>query len=194
MWHGQHFMTPFARPKWAKVAVMISAHGDAEINAIAAMALGMDVVRASGSNDSRTESVRKRGAAGLIAMVRLLQSGSSVALTADVPKGPDKIAGRGIVTLAKHSGRAIRPLAVVNQFRINANSWDHAAIPLPFGRMAIVIGDPVHVPADASDDELHRLRGEVKLHLDRAHERAYEIVDRRPATFVTRPPEPAAEV
>ena len=45
-------------------------------------------------------------------LLRQLESGSSVAMTADVPKRA-RVAGRGIVTLAKLSGRPIVPTAAV---------------------------------------------------------------------------------
>ena len=36
MWHGQHFLMPFIRPKDIPAKVLISRHHDGEINAIAA--------------------------------------------------------------------------------------------------------------------------------------------------------------
>ena len=41
MWHGQHFMIPFMKRPQDEVSVMISRHGDGEINAIAVEALGI---------------------------------------------------------------------------------------------------------------------------------------------------------
>src|SRR5690349_17616005 len=41
LWHGQHFLTPFVKPKGKRAKVMISRHRDGEINAIAAEHLGI---------------------------------------------------------------------------------------------------------------------------------------------------------
>ena len=54
-----------------------------------------------------TISLRKGGVRALIALKRYLDKGFSVAMTADVPKKA-RVAGLGIVTLAKISGRTDR--------------------------------------------------------------------------------------
>lgn len=193
MWHGQHFMIPFARPDWMRISVLIALHGDAEINAVAAQRLGLGLVRGSGARGELQQSRRKRSAASFLEMLKTLRNGSSISLTADVPVGPDKIAGHGIVLLARHSGRPIIPVAVVNQHRLTIRSWDRAAIPLPFGRMAYVVGPPITVPADADENDIERFRLLVKEGLDQAHYAAYEIVDGHPGTFVTRPSQSSPE-
>ena len=48
MWHGQHFLTPFIRPKDMRAKVLISRHRDGEINAVAAERLGIETIRGSG--------------------------------------------------------------------------------------------------------------------------------------------------
>jgi lysophospholipid acyltransferase (LPLAT)-like uncharacterized protein len=174
MWHGQHFMVPFGRPKGMRSAVMVSRHADAEINAIAARAMGIDTIRASGSNRA-TDTRRKGGISGFREAMRTLESGVSVGLTADVPKGPAKVAGRGIVLLGQHSGRPIVPVAYATSRNIDVGSWDSASVNLPFGRAGFVLGDPVHVPADADDALIEAKREELRLGLDRATARAYEL-------------------
>ena len=59
MWHGQHFVMPFARPPSYDVRVMISRSADGEINAIAASKLGLGLIRASGAHHAH--QVSKRG-------------------------------------------------------------------------------------------------------------------------------------
>jgi hypothetical protein len=177
MWHGQHFMVPFARRPHDKVAVLISRHRDGEANARAVKRLGMLLIR--GSGDSKRRFLRKGGAVALREMIRTLAKGVCVALTADVPKGPARKSGLGIVTLAQMSGRPIFPVAVATSRRIELNSWDKAAVNLPFSRGAIVLGDPVHVPEDADEETMEAKRLEVEKGLNAATERAYDIVDRR---------------
>ena len=50
MWHGQHFLMPFLRPKDVPTKVLISRHRDGEINAVAVEALGIETIRGSGSH------------------------------------------------------------------------------------------------------------------------------------------------
>ena len=54
------------------------------------------------------------------------------------------------------------PVAVVTSRRIDFDSWDKASIGLPFGRGAMVLGEPVHVPRDADAQTLEALRQSVE--------------------------------
>ncbi len=174
MWHGQHFMTPFIKRPWLPAAVMISRHGDGEINAAAAEAFGLSVVRGSGAQ--RQDQIIKRGGVeALRAAVQALHSGTSVAMTADVPKN-SRVAGRGIVTLAKLSGRPILSVAVVTSRRKDLRNWDRSSIGLPFGRGAVAFGQPISVPADADAAALEQARIAVEASLDEVHARAYGLI------------------
>ncbi len=174
MWHGQHFMAAFIKRPQDEVAVMISRHGDGEINAIAVETLGMRTVRGSGAQ--RQDQVRKRGGAqALRAALTTLSEGVSVALTADVPK-VSRVAGKGIVTLAQMSGKPIIPVAVVTSRRKDFDSWDRTSIGLPFGKGAIVFGEPIRIGRDAPPAEIEAARLAIQDGLDAAHARAYAIV------------------
>jgi lysophospholipid acyltransferase (LPLAT)-like uncharacterized protein len=176
LWHGQHLGAHFAWPPGIKVAALISRNRDAEANALALQRLGVIPIRGSGG---RAEKMRKRGGfTALREMLRQLRAGVSLVLTADVPKTA-RVVGEGVVTLAKLSGRPIYPLAVANARRIDFNSWDRASLPLPFSRGAIVVGDPIRVPADASEADIEAARRRVESALDAAHARAYEILGSR---------------
>ena len=174
MWHGQHLMAPLIKRPQDKVAVMISRHGDGEINAAAVEALGFTTVRGSGAQ--RQDQVRKRGGArALRAAMSVLESGSSLAMTADVPK-ISRVAGMGIVTLAQFSGRPIVPVAVANARRKDFDSWDRSSVGLPFGRCAIVFGEPISVERTADATALERARLAVQEGLDDIHARAFMLV------------------
>ena len=77
-----------------------------------------------------------------------------------------RIAGLGIVTLARLSGRPIIPIAVVTRRRFDFNSWDRASLGKPFGRGAIVLGDLIRVAPDADDAALEVARRAVEAGLD----------------------------
>ncbi len=175
MWHGQHFMVPFiCRGHPAKT--LISRHRDGEMNAYAAQRLGIGVIRGSGDTGGRFDL--KGGVGGFTSMMTALEEGYSVALTADVPKIARK-AGLGIVKLAKLSGRKIYPVAVVTSRRRVLKNWDRTTVNLPLGRIAMVSSEPIVVPPDADGATLEKYRLLVQERLNWAHERAYEIVDRK---------------
>src|SRR6185436_3354258 len=176
MWHGQHFMIHFAKRPQDPAASLVSRSGDGELNAIALRHLGVRAIRGSGARgrDPRL----KGGAEALRAMLRALEAGEMVVMTADVPKIA-RVCGEGIVTLAQLSGRPIVPVAVVTSRRIDFASWDRASLGLPFGRGAMVLGEPIHVARDADAAALEAARLAVEQGLDAVHARAYALVGSR---------------
>ena len=176
LWHGQHFLIPLGKRDTDRYAVLISRHGDGGINAEAAAAFGIRPIRASGGKPDQMH--RKGGVRGLREMLRALEGGESVTLTADIPKKA-RVAGIGIITLAKISGRPIYPATVVTSRRIDFNSWDRASLGLPFGRGAIVIGDPIHVAADADQDAMEQARCQLEIALDGVQHDAFARVGAR---------------
>ncbi|TMJ00095.1 MAG: DUF374 domain-containing protein [Alphaproteobacteria bacterium] len=176
MWHGQHFLVPLLRRSSERVRVLISRHRDAEINAIAAERLGVGTIR--GSGDTGREFLRKGGVGAFRQMLDALENGYTVALTADVPKIA-RVAGPGIVMLARMSGRPIFPVAVATSRRYVLHNWDRTTINLPFGRGAAVAGEPVRVPADADNGALEEYRRQVEDRLNAATARAYALADRK---------------
>ena len=174
-WHGQHFLTPFIQKPHHRVAVMISRHVDAEYNAVAAEALGIATIRGSGG-ESR-DFHRKGGVAAARRMIEMLAQGTSVALTADVPKRA-RVAGLGVVALAQHSGRPIVPVALASSNRIELSSWDRAHVNLPFSRIALVAGDLVRVKNNADAKALEAARKLVQDRLNAATARAEALVGR----------------
>ncbi len=186
MWHGQHLMVPFGRPDWMQASSLVSRHGDGEINAIVLRHLGIEAIRGSGAHGRK---VRQKGGAGaFFAMVRALERGRTMVLTADVPKVA-RVVGPGIVKLAQVSGRPIFPVAVTASRRFEAKrSWDRTTMGLPFGRCAIVVGEAIHVAREADAADLEAARQAVERGLDDAHRRAFALVGRDdPAAHLIEP-------
>jgi lysophospholipid acyltransferase (LPLAT)-like uncharacterized protein len=167
---------PFFRRPEHKVKVLISRHRDGEFNAIAAERLGVGAVRGSGDHGRRFD--RKGGVGAFKGMLDALADGYTMALTADVPQ-VSRVAGPGIVTLARYSGRPIYPVAVTTSRRIEIDNWDRSQVNLPFGRFVIVVGDPITVAMDADDAALECARQTVERELNAATARAHAIAGGR---------------
>lgn len=174
MWHGQHFMAPFAKKPHHRVKALLSRHRDGAINAIAAERLGIGTIR--GSGDHGREFHRKGGVGAFREMLDALEQGYSVALTADVPK-VSRIAGLGIIKLSQLSGRKIFGVALDSNRRIELDNWDKTAIHLPFARFVGVVAEPIGVPADASAEALEAARLLLQNRLNAATDRARAIAD-----------------
>ena len=178
VWHGEHFLVPFVGPPRRAINALTTLHRDGEILTRGGMHLGVKFVR--GSGDHGKEFMRKRGVQAFTAMLRLLRRGEPVVLTADVPKIA-RVAGLGPVTLAKHSGCPVVPIAIATSRRVRLSNWDRTCVNLPFGRMVMVRGEPIRVARDADDTALEAARRAVETSLAAADARAYAIADGREA-------------
>ena len=171
LWHGQFMMASMYRPD-VPVAAMVARHGDAELIGTTMEALGVELVRGAGAGDRRKD---RGGASALRGALQCLAAGKSFVMTADVPPGPARRCGEGIVTLARMSGRPILPLAVATSRFIALDTWSRLTINLPFSTLAFVYGAAIHVPRDADAETLERIRMQVEHELNAATVRAYEL-------------------
>ena len=150
--------------------MLISKHRDGEFNAIAAERLGIGTIRGSGDHGGAFH--RKGGVGAFREMVQALEEGWNIATTADVPKRA-RVAGMGLIMLARKVGRPILPFAMVTSRFIRLKNWDSTTINLPFGRGAVVGIDAVEVPPDADAETMEKLRQQVETYLNEATRLAY---------------------
>ena len=167
-------MAPFIKRPDHPAKTLISRHRDGEMNAIAAEWLGVETIRGSGDHGNGFH--QKGGVGAYLEMLEALRDGYSVALTADVPK-ISRVAGPGIVRLARDSGRPIYPVALASSRRFEIDNWDRSTVNLPFSRLVGVVGEPIRVPAETANGSLESARREVETSLNAATARAYAIAD-----------------
>ena len=175
LWHGEHFLIPFLgrKGKDDRFTPLTTYHRDGEILTRAGMHLGIKKFL-RGAGDHGGEFLRKKALQAFTSMMRELKSGGNVVVTADVPKVA-RVAGLGIVTLAKYSQCPIVPLGMVTSRVHRLSNWDKTPISLPFGRMGLVRGEEIRVSRDADDAALEAARIEVEKALNVVTERAYSL-------------------
>lgn len=175
LWHGEHFLIPFLgrKDKGDRFIPLTTYHRDGEILTRAGMHLGIEYFL-RGAGDHGGEFLRKKALQAFTGMMRELKKGGNVVVTADVPKVA-RVAGLGIVTLAKHSQCPIVPLAMATSRTHRLSNWDRTCINLPFGRMGVVRGEEIRVPHDADDAALEAARTRVQDDLNVVTERAYAL-------------------
>jgi 3-deoxy-D-manno-octulosonic-acid transferase len=171
-WHGQFMMISELRPKNIKVAAMVARHGDAELIGEALRAIDIELIRGAGAGERKRD---RGGAAALRASLAALDEGYSLVMTADVPPGPARVAGAGIITIARMSGRPIVPVAVATKHFASFDTWSRLTVNLPYSKLAFVVGDPIAVPQRADADVLESKRLELETVLNAATSRAYEL-------------------
>ena len=177
MWHGQFMLIPVAKPPLYRARIMVARHGDAEMLAVALAAFDLELIRGAGAGGRKKD---RGGREALRAALRSLEEGHNVAMTADVPPGPAREVGAGIVTLARLSGRPILPVATASSRYHALATWSRMTINLPFSRIGFVVGEPVHVARDATADELEAARRAVEASMEAATARAYRMAGADP--------------
>ncbi|HXG94434.1 MAG TPA: lysophospholipid acyltransferase family protein [Blastocatellia bacterium] len=152
---------------WRKrgIVVMSSLSRDAEYTA--------RVIKRFGYGTARGSSTRG-GARAMAEMAACLMNGMDVSFTIDGPRGPALVAKPGAVTLARHTGQAILPFHIAVRRLIEIPSWDRLQIPLPFTRAIVLVGEPIYVARDASNDEIASKQAELQSTLERLRSEAHE--------------------
>lgn len=174
-WHGQFMMVRELNTHDAPVMAMVAKHGDAELIGGALAKLGVGLIRGAGAGGRKKD---RGGAQALRAAVKALADGNSLTMTADVPPGPARRAGEGIITIARLSGRPIVPVAVATSRFLALDTWSRMTINLPFSTLAAASGEPILVPRDADAETLEALRQKLERDLNDATRRAYELAGR----------------
>jgi lysophospholipid acyltransferase (LPLAT)-like uncharacterized protein len=162
-WHREIFAATWF---WRKrgIVVMTSQNFDGEYIARIIERHGYGAARGSSS----------RGASRALAeMINCHQRGLDTAFTIDGPRGPQFVAKRGSVILAKATGAAILCFhAAVRNAYVFHKSWDQTQFPYPFSHAAMFIAPPIQVPAEANEEEQSRKLQEVQAALDELRLRA----------------------
>ena len=96
--------------------------------------LGIDTIAASPEGLEAPRRVRE-------ALLR----GVSVWLAVDGPRGPHMQISPDTVRLAGLAGAPLVPVGCSSALRMSFRTWDHASVPLPFGRTVLVFGEPIEV-------------------------------------------------
>lgn len=191
MWHGQFSLMPTLRElhgRAYRVSAIAARHKDAALIRALLSEFDIEVVQGAGAGNRKRD---RGGAYALRTALRLLKGNSTFSMTADVPPGPARRSGIGIVTLSKFSGRPIVPFAVATSKFVALPTWSRMTINLPFSKLAYVIGEPIWVPAEADGDALTIYQGKVEAELNRVTDRAYALVGGNVARVTPpAPPEP----
>jgi hypothetical protein len=120
-------------------------------------------------------STSRGGPQALRQLVRALRTGVPVAFTVDGPRGPAQKAQPGALWLAGATGHPVVPFHLEATSAWTAKSWDRTQIPKPFSTIALVVGEPLEIPSDASGETLEQARQDLEDRLSRLEERAIAI-------------------
>jgi hypothetical protein len=139
-WHGD--MLPLLFSHFGqRVSLLISEHRDGEIIARIGESLGYGSVRGS--------TTRGAGRA-LLGLIRELETGSSIAVTPDGPRGPARTFAPGALVAAQRAGAPIVPVGAWASSAWRLRSWDRFMVPKPFARVVVAYAEPTWVEGDGA--------------------------------------------
>ena len=120
-------------------------------------------------------STSRGGKKAMLQLVRDMKAGRAAGFTLDGPRGPARVAQAGAVWLASATGNPVLPFHLEASSHWSLRSWDRTQIPKPFSTIALVVGEPLEIPNDASGETLEQARQDLEGRLSRLEERAIAI-------------------
>ena len=114
----------------------------------------------------------------LLQLTREMAMGKAAGFTVDGPRGPARVAQPGAVWLAKATGNPVLPFHLAADRYWTLNSWDRTQIPKLFATVALVVGEPFDVPADADESAIEAARHSLENRLHALETRALEMIRR----------------
>jgi len=135
LWH-EHMLMCLPAFAHRNMRVLISQSRDGELGAWAAERFGYQTVRGSSS---------KGGTEVLRSLVQdLSTNGGWVAIVADGPRGPRRVAKPGAEWLSKETGLPTVHVTAEARWSFRHNSWDRCVVPMPFAGVKLKLSAPSH--------------------------------------------------
>ncbi len=130
-WHGRLLMMPYAWDRARPIRVLASDHRDGRLIAASVTPFGITSIVGSST----------RGGSGAFrTMLRSLRAGDCIGMSPDGPRGPRMRAREGAVSLARHAGVPVIPIAYSARWWRVLGTWDRFIVALPFTRGVYVWG------------------------------------------------------
>jgi lysophospholipid acyltransferase (LPLAT)-like uncharacterized protein len=168
-WHGR-VLTAAYYFRNRGIVVMISENFDGEWIA--------RIIERFGYGTSRG-STSRGGQRALLRLKRELEEGRPAGFAVDGPRGPSRKVQPGVVWLAKLTGNPVVPFHMEASRYWSLGSWDRTQIPKPFSTVALAVGNPIDVPAEADEAGIEAKRLEVEIALVSLEERTSALLSDR---------------
>jgi lysophospholipid acyltransferase (LPLAT)-like uncharacterized protein len=165
-WHGQgHLLLPYlmGRVDLSRVSVIVTDDERTQVLSPMVRLLGGRPFAISGADESVA------GPRRMLDLIRELRGGRIGYVHPDGPDGPARVPKEGVVFLAGMAGAWILPFGAYTTSGYRIDRWDQYALPLPFGRIAVVVRPPFQVPRDRDRTKgLEQVTRELTLAIDQA--------------------------
>lgn len=157
-WHGRMPMLPYFWDKRKVLKALVSPHRDGQM--IVGLLRRFGIGNISGSSNENAS-----GAA--VSLLRELQSGTTIAIIPDGPRGPSMTMSHSPVYYAQKTGKPIIGVTYsIANSKIIEKSWDRMLFPKPFNKGICAVTKPFFVPHDASKEQLEIYRRQIEDELN----------------------------
>jgi lysophospholipid acyltransferase (LPLAT)-like uncharacterized protein len=163
-WHYSFFYVFHHLRRYPGV-VMVSASRDGEFIARVAHRLNFTTVRGSS---------HRQGVGALKGLLRAMREGRNVGLVADGSQGPARRVQPGTIFLASKTGGLMVPMVWAADRCKIFRSWDRTVLPLPFSRIVMRYGRPMHVPKNLNDEEIEQYRLLLEEKMNEMYEQVWQ--------------------
>ena len=170
LWHGRLLYLPFLYRWQERLYSLVSPSTDGEIIARTLRMFGVRAIRGS-SYKSGSKAFRE--------LIRIVRDKGLVFITVDGSRGPVFKVQKGILHLAKISGKPILPVTYGAEKAHVFKSWDRFIIPYPFTRVVVIYGEPVYVARASSEEEIEEKRIALEKRLTEMTDRADQYSKRK---------------
>lgn len=165
-WHGRILPATFYFRRRG-IVVITSANFDGEWIARIIERFGYGTARGSTTRGGRR---------AMLQLVRDMEAGRPAGFTVDGPRGPARVAQPGAVWLAKATGNPVLPFHLEASRYWTVRSWDRTQVPKPFSTVALVVGEAMDVPREASEEDLESARVALGQRLEALEQRALRLL------------------
>ncbi|MBP5698956.1 MAG: lysophospholipid acyltransferase family protein [Alphaproteobacteria bacterium] len=163
-WHGRALMLPFFWRNTRPMKALVSPHNDGRI--IAQLLKNYNIMTIDGSSD-------RQASKAALDIVKELNQGTIVSLISDGPRGPRMRLNKSVIYFAQKTGKPIVGYTYSSENAlVLTKAWDAMLLPKLFKKAVVLGTKPMFVPADASEEEMERLRKQFE---DELNALTYEV-------------------
>ncbi len=157
-WHNRLLFFPVVFPPSVRKRTMavVSASRDGQYVTDLIAHFGLKSLRGSSS---------RKGANALRGALDAIKEGYHVSFTPDGPRGPKYTMSQGPILVASKTGAPIIPVTVNASAYWEIKSWDRFQIPKPWAKLELILGEPIEIPPDLTEEQIIEYREKVRQSL-----------------------------